>query len=72
MLREFRHRIGLESDPACPECGEEDETLAHLLAGCPARAELRRIIFGDYEPEMREALGDPMALVELLRRLGRL
>ena len=72
MLREYRHRIGLEDDPTCPECGLEDETLTHLLTDCPARAEARRRIFGDDEPEMREALGDPTKLVELLRRLGRL
>ena len=71
MLREYRHRIGLEDDPASPGNGEEVETLTHLLAGCPARAELRRI-FGNDEPEMSEALGDPTGLVELLRRLGRL
>ena len=51
MLREHRHRIGLEDDPASPENGEEVETLTHLLAGCPARAELRRI-FGNDEPEI--------------------
>ncbi|KAF0310265.1 hypothetical protein FJT64_018702 [Amphibalanus amphitrite] len=72
MLREYRHRIGLEDDPTCPECGLEDETLAHLLTDCPARAEVRRRIFGEDEPEMREALGDPTKLVELLKRLGRL
>ena len=72
MLREYRHRIGLEDDPTCPECGLEDETLTHLLTDCPARADARRRIFGEDEPEIKEALGDPTKLVELLRRLGRL
>ena len=31
LLACYRHRIGQQNDPTCPECKEEDETLGHLL-----------------------------------------
>ena len=72
LLAAYRHRIGQQADPTCPECREEEETLAHLMTECPARAGLRRDIFGRDDPLMREVLSDPTGLVALLRRLGRL
>ena len=31
----YRHRIGQQNDPTCPECGDEAETLGHQLNDCP-------------------------------------
>ena len=72
LMAGYRHRIGQQDDPTCPECGDEEETLGHLLHDCPTRADMRRRIFGRDNLTTREALGDPNRLVELLRRLGRL
>ena len=71
-LAAYRHRIGLQDAPTCPECQGEPETMTHLLTDCPARADLRRRIFGRDDPTLQDALGDRARLVELLRRLGRL
>lgn len=65
-------RIGQTEDDVCPECEEDAETLEHLLTACPARASLRRDVFGRDDPTVPEALSDPHRLVELIRRLGRL
>ena len=72
LLRSYRMRIGQVDDDICPECEEDAETLEHLLTACPARASLRRSIFGRDDPTVPEALGDPHRLVELIGRLGRL
>lgn len=72
LLRSYRLRIGLDSEATCQECDEEDETLHHLLTDCPARALLRREVFGRDDPTVREALTDPRRLAVFLRRLGRL
>ena len=72
LLRSYRLRIGQTEDDVCPECEEDAETLEHLLTACPARASLRRDVFGRDDPTVPEALSDPHRLVELIRRLGRL
>ena len=72
LLRSYRKRIGQVEDDVCPECEEEEETLEHLLTACPARALLRRAVYGRDDPTVREALSDPCRLVDHLRRLGRL
>ena len=72
LLRKRRFLYGLAPDPACPECELEEETPEHLLTDCPARALLRRDVYGRDDPTMREALSDPHRLVDHLRRLGRL
>ena len=72
LLAGYRHRIGQQNSPTCPECEEEEETLIHLLNDCPARAQLRRRVFGRDDPTLQDALGDRARLVELLGRLGRL
>ena len=72
LLRAHRHWLKQEPDATCPECELEDETLTHLLTDCPARALLRRDVFGRDDPTVKEALGDPLRLVDFLKRLGRL
>ena len=72
LLRYRRHKMGLDTEAVCPECELDDETLSHLLTDCPARAGLRRRVFGRDDPTVREALSDPHSLVDFLRRLGRL
>ncbi|KAF0309112.1 hypothetical protein FJT64_019713 [Amphibalanus amphitrite] len=36
LVRATAHRLGLVEDPTCRACGEEEEDVEHLLAGCPA------------------------------------
>ena len=72
LLAVHNHRIGTAHVATCPECGESDESLHHLLADCPARAAVRRAVFGRDDPTTREALEDLRRLVDLLVRLGRL
>ena len=57
----YRHRIGQQNDPTCSECGDEAETLGHLLNDCPAQCSLRRRVFGRGDPTMRDALGTGLA-----------
>lgn len=41
-LAYYRYKIETEDDPMCPECGEEEETLAHVLCRCAALEATRR------------------------------
>ena len=72
LLQGYRHRIGLSDSDVCPDCGEETETLEHLLSECPAHARLRWDLYGREDPPIQEALGDPVRLISYLRRMGRL
>ena len=72
LLRAYRHRIGLDDSDICPVCEEEPETLEHLLSECPAHARLRWDLYGREDPSIQEALGDPVRLINYLRRMGRL
>uniref|UniRef100_A0A1I8FYX0 Kinesin light chain 3 n=1 Tax=Macrostomum lignano TaxID=282301 RepID=A0A1I8FYX0_9PLAT len=47
ILRQYRHRIGLEPEATCPACGEAPEDLKHLLLECRATTETRRQILGE-------------------------
>ena len=35
-LKRHRYLMGLETDPICDRCQEEEETMEHLLTRCPA------------------------------------
>ena len=72
LLAGYRHRIGQQNSPTCPECEEGEGTLTHLLNDCPARVRLRRRFYGRDDPAIQDALGDRARLVELLGRLGHL
>ncbi|KAJ8979298.1 hypothetical protein NQ317_000509 [Molorchus minor] len=39
-------RPGIEEDPTCPRCGEDDETSYHFVGQCEAFRRLRVAIFG--------------------------
>ena len=45
-LKSYRHRIGTEESPLCDKCGEEDETIQHVLCSCPWDEVRRRNMFG--------------------------
>ena len=51
---------------------KKKKTLEHFLTECPARALLRRTVFGRDDPTVKEALGDARRLADYLGRLGRL
>ena len=40
-LKSYRFRLGQEEDAVCDECGDEEETIEHIICNCPAE-EARR------------------------------
>ena len=46
LLASYMYRIGVAETPDCPDCGDEEDTAAHLLMECPAHHTLRRALFG--------------------------
>ena len=40
-LNKHLHKMGLVNSPTCPSCGDQDETVEHLLGHCPAHSQLR-------------------------------
>ena len=63
-LRAYRHRLDEEVDPMCEICGEEEETIEHVLCKCPADEQFLRV---NYREELKIAnmTTDP----ELCRRV---
>ncbi|KAF0310304.1 Trafficking protein particle complex subunit 11 [Amphibalanus amphitrite] len=57
LVRATAHRLGLVEDPTCRACGEEEEDVEHLLAGCPAHRQPP-----EPEPGCAVAAGWPAAL----------
>jgi hypothetical protein len=51
--------MGLSNDPACRECGTEEETSVHILCECEALASLRHQYLGSFflDPEDIRVLG---------------
>ncbi|KAJ8976998.1 hypothetical protein NQ317_015616 [Molorchus minor] len=45
-LRRHLSLLGIEEDPTCPRCGEDDETSYHFVGQCEAFRRLRFAIFG--------------------------
>ena len=45
-LKRHRYLMGLETEPTCNKCEEEEETSEHFLLKCPVYAKLRYQIFG--------------------------
>jgi ribonuclease HI len=48
FLNKHMHRIGLAASPACPLCGDEEETSLHFLAKCDRLALIRQSTLGGY------------------------
>jgi len=46
-LAQWRNRVLGESDPRCPDCHREPETLRHLLLECPVWAQAREKLWTD-------------------------
>ena len=73
VLKAYRHRIGLEDTPNCPDCDDEaPEDLSHLMTSCPAKDVARRHIFGRHDPTLAETFRDVNLVLAYLRRLRRL
>ena len=49
-FRAYRHRLDEEVDPICEICGEEEETIKHVLYRCPADEQFRRV---NYREELK-------------------
>ena len=41
-LGAYRHRIDEDTNPMCEICGEEEETIDHVLCRCPVDEQFRR------------------------------
>ena len=54
MLAGYRHCIGHQNDPICPERGAETETLSHPLTDRPILVDPRVQVFGRDDPILRE------------------
>jgi ribonuclease HI len=65
-------KMGLSDDLDCRMCGEEDETMKHLLCECHALARLRMKTFGTGHPEPKEFKALPLnsiiRFVEMVER----
>ncbi|KAJ8983442.1 hypothetical protein NQ317_013205 [Molorchus minor] len=72
-LRRHLSLLGIEEDPTCPRCGEDDETSYHFVGQCEAFRRLRFAIFGSgtLSREELDSLGWSDVLT-FIRRLGRL
>ncbi|KAJ8980825.1 hypothetical protein NQ317_018405 [Molorchus minor] len=54
-LRRHLSLLGIEEDPTCPRCGEDDETSYHFVGQCEAFKRLRFAIFGSGTLSREEA-----------------
>ncbi|KAJ8983698.1 hypothetical protein NQ317_003488, partial [Molorchus minor] len=72
-LRRHLSLLGIEEDPTCPRCGEDDETSYHFVGQCEAFRRLRFAIFGSGTLSREElvSLGWSDDLT-FIRRSGRL
>ncbi|KAF0305090.1 RNA-directed DNA polymerase from mobile element jockey [Amphibalanus amphitrite] len=71
LVRATAHRLGLVEDPTCRACGEEEEDVEHLLAGCPAHVAARAGFWG-HCPTLAEVLSGPAQhIIEFMKRVGR-
>jgi hypothetical protein len=66
-LLSYEHRLRPDSDPSCRWCGEEPESVSHLLAECPRLAVLRADA-GVATP--RDLWSSPTESVDFLRAAG--
>ena len=71
-LRRHRYLMGMEDDPTCPRCNEEDETTEHYLVKCPAYAEPRYQTFGKAIMKIEEMRGETVkSILCFVERTGR-
>ena len=64
--------MGMEEDPICNRCEEEEETMEHFLTKCPAFAEARFEILGGAEITLDLArASSPKDIMTFVRRTNR-
>ena len=66
-LRAYQHRLDEDVDPICEICGEEEETIEHILCRCPADAQFRRANY-DGEVKIANMTSDPNLCRRILER----
>ena len=66
-LNSCKHRIDPEVDATCEECGEEEETIEHILCICPAEELHSRIIHHE-EIRMSDIVSRPEVCRKILVR----
>lgn len=65
------YKMGLVESPICKECGEGDETMAHILTDCPAYSALRFRTFLRSTLRVEEVWEYPLKDVLAFLRSGR-
>ena len=66
-LRAYQHRLDEDVDPMCEICGEEEETIEHILCRCPADELFRRANY-DGEVKIGNMTSDPNLCRRILER----
>lgn len=70
-LNKHMYRMGLVADPTCRGCNLEDETAEHILCECPALAQIRGSMLGDFWPDMASIRSTPLAsILKFIERVG--
>ena len=68
QLAAYRHLMDPTTDPRCPKCFQDNQTLEHWLLECPATLRTRQSIFGDTNTELSVLTDDPIKAIELAKR----
>jgi ribonuclease HI len=71
LLGEYLHRIGKADTPTCAACGEDQDTLQHMLLDCPAATRPRLAHLGP-NPTLEALWSEPKGVVDFLFACGRL
>ena len=70
LLAAYRTRLNPDLDPTCPRCGEEPESLEHIVQRCQASEALRVDCFGHPSPPLSDLGDHPRRGLLYFRRLG--
>ena len=68
QLAAYRYLMDPTTDPRCPKCLQDNQTLKHWLLECPATLSTRQSIFGDTNTELSVLTDDPIKAIELAKR----
>ena len=64
QLAAYRHLMDPTTDPGCPKCLQDNQTLEHWLLECPPTLSTRQSIFGDTNTELSVLTDDPIELAK--------
>ena len=70
LLAAYRTRLNPDLDPTCPRCGDEPESLEHVVQRCQASEALRADCFGHPSPPLSDLRDHPRRALLYFQRLG--